>query len=251
MAARTDNVDDPVLARALLLMRRGQAFWARELRQVEDEGFDAPSLLPGWTRRMVVAHVGFNARALARLVRWARTGIETPMYESEAQRAREIEFGASLPAEALRHLSVHAAVHLNVELRDLPSEAWSRTVRTAQGREVPVSEVVWMRTREVWLHAIDLAHGARFDDLPPRLLQLLLEDIPAVWARRRAAGDPVIRLAPDDARLAAPARGAAAASDTDAVVRGSAAALVAWGTGRGAAGVREASGRLLQPPRWL
>jgi maleylpyruvate isomerase len=153
LPARTDNVTDPALAASLLLMRRGQAYWARALAELPDGDFGAPSLLPGWTRRHLVAHVGFNARAVARLVEWARTGVENPMYISDTQRAEEIEFGATLPVEALRHLAAHAAVHLDVEWRDLPASAWSREVRTAQGRLVPVSETVWIRTREVWIHA--------------------------------------------------------------------------------------------------
>ena len=43
---------------------------------------------PGWSRRHVVAHVGYNARALTRLVEWAKTGIETPMYASADQSGR-------------------------------------------------------------------------------------------------------------------------------------------------------------------
>lgn len=57
---------------------------------------------------------------------------------------------------ALRNLTDHAAVHLNVEWRDLPDEKWSNLVKTAQGRTVPASETAWMRTREVWLHAVTL-----------------------------------------------------------------------------------------------
>src|SRR3954471_5387163 len=156
MAARTDSVPDQQLAGALLLARRGQAYFSRKLNELRDDEFDAPSLLPGWTRRHLVAHVGYNARANARLVEWAATGVETPMYYSPTQREDEIEFGATLPIEALRNLSAHAAVHLNVEWRDLTEEAWSHEVRTAQGRLVPVRETVWMRTREVWIHAVDL-----------------------------------------------------------------------------------------------
>ncbi|HYJ48344.1 MAG TPA: maleylpyruvate isomerase N-terminal domain-containing protein, partial [Microbacterium sp.] len=137
MPGRTDLVTDERIAASLLLMRRGQAYWARKLNELRDDEFDAPSLLPGWSRRHLVAHVGFNARAVARLVEWARTGVETPMYDSDTQREEEIDFGATLPVEALRNLAAHAAVHLNVEWRDLPADAWSAEVRTAQGRLVP------------------------------------------------------------------------------------------------------------------
>jgi len=248
MPGRTDNVTDPALADALLLMRRGQAYWARKLNELPDAGFDEPSLLPGWTRRHLVAHVGFNARAVARLVEWARTGVETPMYESVTQRAEEIAFGSTLPVEALRNLAAHAAVHLNVEWRDLPADAWGNEVRTAQGRLVPVSETVWIRTREVWIHAVDLDNGGSVDDFPPPLIDALLEDLVRVWRRKRKDDDPDIVLEPLDrtAHLSITGKG------DGLVVRGRAVDLVGWGIGRSGRGVLTADGAV--PPRapeWL
>src|SRR4029077_20917204 len=53
-----------------------------------DTGVREPSLLPGWTRGHVLTHIARNADGLGNLLRWARTGITTPMYASrEARRA--------------------------------------------------------------------------------------------------------------------------------------------------------------------
>jgi uncharacterized protein (TIGR03083 family) len=41
-----------------------------------------PSLLPGWSRGHVLTHIARNADGLGNLLRWARTGAETPMYAS-------------------------------------------------------------------------------------------------------------------------------------------------------------------------
>jgi maleylpyruvate isomerase len=79
MAARHDQTKDPALLDALLQARRGTAFFARKLNELPDAELDGATLLPGWTRRHVVAHVGYNARAIARLIEWAATGVETPM----------------------------------------------------------------------------------------------------------------------------------------------------------------------------
>ena len=68
MAARTDQATDPGLQEELLQARRGTAFFARKLNELTDAELDGDSLLPGWTRRHVTAHVGYNARAIARLV---------------------------------------------------------------------------------------------------------------------------------------------------------------------------------------
>jgi maleylpyruvate isomerase len=99
-------------------------------------------------------------------------------------------------------------------------------VRTAQGRLVPASEVVWLRTREVWVHGVDL--GGRFEDLPGELVDALLTDVTALWARR--GEEPAMVLRPTDRRTAWP-------SGVDGLpeVRGTAAELAAWVTGRGPA----------------
>lgn len=249
MPARIDTVADPALAAGLLLARRGTAFFSRKLAELSDGDFDAPSMLPGWSRRMVVAHVGYNARALTRLVEWAATGVETPMYASAAQRLAEIEYGATLTPIALRHLHHHAAVSLSVEWRDLPADRWSAQVRTAQGRVVPVSETIWLRTREVWLHAVDLDNGAAVDDFPADLVDALLSDVEAVWARR---GVDTLTLVPTD-RLTVDIHREPGLARRD--VRGTAADLVRWATGRSSRTPTLAraadSGSWGTPPMWI
>lgn len=245
MPARLDQVDDPRLAASLLTARRGTAYFARKLAELGDEEFDAPSLVPGWTRRHVIAHVGYNARALTRLLEWAATGIETPMYAGADQRLREVENGASLQPIALRHLVAHSNVHLNVEWRDLSPAAWQARVRTAQGRVVPAGETAWMRSREVWIHAVDLNNGGRFADFPPDLLDGLLTDITGAW-RRRGTGLQ-LRLAPTDRD----GNFDVGAEPTEHI-NGSAADLTRWATGRGANGVEvTGAGTVPSPPRWL
>ena len=132
MVARHDLTTDPGLQDALLQARRGTAFFARKLNELTDAQLDGDSLLPGWSRRHLAAHIGYNARAIARLIEWAATGVETPMYSSPTARNQEIDFGATLSPIALRNLVDHAAIHLNVEWRDLPDEKWSNEVVTAQ-----------------------------------------------------------------------------------------------------------------------
>jgi maleylpyruvate isomerase len=263
MPARTDRATDPDVRAGLLLARRGQAYFSRKLNELRNDQLDAPSLVEGWTRRHVVAHVGLNARALTRLTEWAATGTETPMYASPTERDAEIELAATLPARALRNLCAHAAVHLDVEWRDLPQEAWQARVRTALGREVPASETVWMRTREVWVHAVDLDNGGSFADFPPELVDALLADVVGAWRRRPWPDSlPPLVLEPTDQGHAVPvaepgttaggaAQGGPASSGT-VILRGTAAGLTRWATGRGAAGVVAAGGGAVPaPPRWL
>lgn len=233
MVARHDQTTDPVLLQSLLQARRGTAFFARKLNELADAELDGKSLLPGWTRRHIVAHVGYNARALARLIEWAATGIETPMYPSPQARNREIDFGATLPPIALRHLFDHSAIHLNVEWRDLPAEAWHHKVKTAQGRVVPAEETVWMRTREVWLHAVDLDNGASFKDIPGPVLERLLSDVTGTWKARGTNAGLQIEVTDQPQTLSFGDDSA----ETATSIRGVLPDVAAWATGRGAAGI--------------
>ncbi|WP_327187091.1 maleylpyruvate isomerase family mycothiol-dependent enzyme [Streptomyces sp. NBC_01334] len=163
---------------------KGTAAFEAAVHRLTDPGFTRPSYLPGWSRAHVVAHVARNADALVNLLIWARTGVETPMYASGDQRAREIEEGARQPAEKLRAELLAADGRLAEELAALPDECWAATVRTARGREVPVSQVPWMRVREVWVHAVDLNIDTSFDDVPHEVCAGLVDDVAASFPGR-------------------------------------------------------------------
>lgn len=239
--ARYDAAAAP--ATELAWARTGTAYFARKLNELTDAELTEPSLLPGWSRASLVAHVGYNARALTRLCEWAATGVETPMYASPEQRLAEIVNGSTLPARALRNLFLHSEVHLNVEWRDLTDEAWDNEVRTAQGRTVAVRETAWMRTREVWIHAVDLDNDGSFLDFPAAVLDRLISDVVGMWRTRGESLD--LTLAPVD-RADVVALGAGGV-----VVSGKSADLARWLTGRGARRLEAEGGALPELPRWL
>ena len=232
------------LSERLLIARRGTAYFAQRLAELSDNDFGGDTLLPGWSRRHVVAHVGYNAAALCRLMDWAVTGVETPMYESVEQRGREISEGATLDPAALRNLFDHTVARLDEKWRHHPASAWSAQVRTAQGRLVPASETAWMRTREVWIHAVDLANGGRFADFPAVVLNSLLADIVGMW-RQKYLGDGLV-LAIDGC----PPIAVQEDSPTSTTVSGTLAGIARWAAGRGTIGA-DIEGDLDVPPRWL
>jgi maleylpyruvate isomerase len=255
MAGRTDQTTDPALLQSLLQARRGTAFFARKLNELPDAELDGGTLLPGWTRRHIVAHVGYNARAIARLIEWAATGVETPMYSSPEARDHEIEFGATLSPIALRHLFDHSAVHLNVEWRDLPADAWHHKVKTAQGRTVPAEETVWMRIREVWIHAVDLDNGATFTDIPAPVLERLLTDITGAWHTRGTGTGLLVKV-----RGTGLSFGDTIATDPT-IITGPLPAVVQWAAGRGTTGITatgpgttkssQEQNQVPAPPKWI
>jgi maleylpyruvate isomerase len=156
-----------------------------DVAALPDAALDAATALPGWSRRYLLSHVAANAGALRNLVHWARTGEERRMYASTEQRDADIAAGAALPAAELRAWIASSALALAADLSALPAGAWDAKVITAQGLTRSASEIPWMRDREVYIHAVDLAAGTTFGDLPEEFLSALLDD---VTARRSAKG---------------------------------------------------------------
>ena len=165
-------------------MREGEAFFLAQLVALDDDAFTEPCGLPGWTRAHVAAHVARNADALGNLLTWARTGVETPMYVSPEQRAKDTEAGAALPPAELRADVEAASARLVDAVDALPDEAWDAPVRTARGRAITAADVPWIRTRESWVHAVDLGPDTSFAALPPSLLVDLVDDVASLLVDR-------------------------------------------------------------------
>ncbi|NNG39107.1 maleylpyruvate isomerase family mycothiol-dependent enzyme [Flexivirga sp. ID2601S] len=239
---------EPV-ATTLPWARTGQQLFERAVDGLSDADFAAPSRLPGWTNAHVVAHVAANADALGNLASWALTGVETPMYSSPGQRNADIERLAQESPTALRSLTIERGAVLLGRLRELPDADWQAPVRTAQGREVPASEVPWMRCREVFIHAVDLAPEDEFSSLPTDFLASLIADIAAQRTAKAPDGASRVALSVDDgAVVTAPV----AEGQTAAEVSGGVAAVAAYLAGRGTSGLRVAGDAALpQLGPWL
>ncbi|MHA6511225.1 maleylpyruvate isomerase family mycothiol-dependent enzyme [Tessaracoccus sp. Z1128] len=178
------------LADALRWVEEGTAIVHREVESIgsEPDAWERSSGLPGWSRAYLLSHLTNNAHALRNLARWARTGVETPMYASPEQRTADIVAGAAKHPAALVSDFKAAADALAADWAELAVEQWAAPVRTAQGRTVPASEAPWLRAREVMVHAVDLSAGVTFGDLPEDFCLALIDDITA--KRSTAEGEP-------------------------------------------------------------
>ena len=167
------------MARSLQDARRwvgeGTRLFGDSLAQLDD--LSVATALPGWSRAHLVAHVAANAEAVGNLVHWASTGERTPMYSSPEQRAADIESGSRRGRDDLVGWFGASAGRLEQAMDALTDKQWQARVVTAQGREVPASEIPWMRSRELMVHAVDLGAGVGFDDLPSDFLEALVEDV--------------------------------------------------------------------------
>jgi maleylpyruvate isomerase len=107
-----------------------------------------------------------------------------------------------------------------------------------------------MRTREVWLHAVDLGVGERIAEIPEAVLERLLGDIVGMWQKRDELDGLVLMATRRDGSVAA------VGADADARMHasGSLPALVAWASGRNGAEQPSGltwAGEARVAPRWI
>ncbi len=213
-------------------------------RGLDGAALAAPSLLPGWSRGHVLAHLARNADAGTNLLTWARTGVETPAYSSTEQRSADIEAGAGRPiSEHLADLE-SAAARLAGAVAEMAPEAWAASVRWPNGRTGPAATVVWNRLRELEMQHVDLDAGYAPADWSDTFSLRLLHELCAGMAA------PVLRMRVTDLgrdlAIGAPAAEAPCVS-------GPARALAGWLTGRGTGESLSMtpSGPLPAVPAWL
>lgn len=244
----SESTVDPSITDSLAVARAGHTYFGELLSTLDDAAFAEPSLLPGWSRAHVIAHMAYNARGLTRLMEWALTGVETPMYRSMEERDRELEAGAALPPAELRELWSTGVTMLDDAWRRADDETWHAEVRTARGVPIEALATIWMRTREIWVHAIDLNAGGTFADLPPQVARRVLEEVTSGWHEHGADAGLRVRIEGDP--TGAVEYGDLAAADAT-VISGPLAAVTAWATGRSLDGVTSSTGIVEPAPRWM
>ena len=126
-------------------VREAHAAIARAAGDLSDEQLAEPSLLPGWTRAHVLAHIARNADGLRNLVTWAETGVETPMYTSFETRDADIEASAAQAPDELRADVVAADEALLAALDALSDDASTVTVKALLGDPFPARDLPWVR----------------------------------------------------------------------------------------------------------
>jgi maleylpyruvate isomerase len=216
----------------------GELTVAKAVDRLTDDDLSADSALPDWSRAHVVAHLARNADALVNLLTWARTGVETPMYPSRADRDAGIEATAALPPADLRSDYAAAADRFAQALEAMPAEAWTAQVRSGQGKTIPVTDVPWMRAKEVWVHGTDLHAGLGFADLPADFCTALVDDVLRLFdSRDQTLGVTVVATDVDRTWGSGSTR-----------VEGPVAAVAAWLTRSDDSAL---TGEVPPPPTWL
>ena len=166
------------------LRKRKQEATARLLGDtigISDDDWNRPSLLPGWSRAHVAAHLSANAEALARLVENASDG-PAELYPDEDDRLAGIENGSSLTGLELQICLDTTAGRLARALDAV--EDWTIPVQL-NGRPLTLAQVPMMRLSEVVVHHLDLDGDFSVGWLEPAparwLLQWALEWNGGLW----------------------------------------------------------------------
>jgi len=135
-------------------------------RVIAESDLRAPSLLPGWTRAHVLAHLARGADAMRYLLVGARTGQDRPAYHSAQARAADIEYGAGLRARELMADLADSAMAFRTVYKQLPDDAWQFPVRVLDSQRFPAGQLLTRRLVEVELHHCDLGAGYGPADWP-------------------------------------------------------------------------------------
>jgi maleylpyruvate isomerase len=130
-----------------------------EARLLSETDLRAPSLLPGWSRAHVLAHLARGADATRSLLAGARAGQHRPAYASHAERDAAIHQAAAARAEDLIDDLAASAIALRTVTRQLPGPAWRYEVQGLGGDRFPAAELLTRRLAEIELHHCDLGIG--------------------------------------------------------------------------------------------
>lgn len=152
---------------------------SRTLDGLDETALRGRSLLPGWTRGHVLAHVALNAHSLVNLFDWARTGVETPQYPSWEKRDADIEEHAGRSPDEHRTALEDAAEAFRAAALSVPADRWDRPVSGIGGDPTPAASFLFGRLREVEIHHVDLDAGYGPGDWDEAFVRAVLEQVPA------------------------------------------------------------------------
>ncbi|MBD8869362.1 maleylpyruvate isomerase family mycothiol-dependent enzyme [Nocardioides donggukensis] len=194
--------------------------YLRTLDGLTSESLAEPSLLPGWSRAHVVAHLARHALGFTRALDGARRSAPVPVYDSPEAREAGIEETAALPADDLREFSLDACGRWRDAAEHAPDPDAVLELFPG-GRRLTAAASVGMRLFEVEIHHADLGCDYGPGDWPDAFLDRAFNTV----VDDRQDGPSMMLRTPDGDVLIGSGYGPA--------VTGSRADLTWWLLGRG------------------
>lgn len=213
----------------------------RTVDALDADALALPSVLPGWSRAQVVAHLTLNAEALTGVLEGVRAGTTTPMYASQQRRDADIDALAATGFTELRERFLGSFQPFEQAVVAMPGSAWEGTFpRVPGGPEFARADIGDMRHREIEVHHADLDAGYSPDDWPAAFAETLLRRL----AAHRAAEGHAFTLEATDLGLALPL------GSDDLTLTGPVGRLAWWLAGRSGEGLVATGGDLPELGPW-
>jgi maleylpyruvate isomerase len=176
-----ESIPHPDLAGALDALHQSEQQLLRTVDSLSTDSWSEPSVLPGWSRAHVAAHLALNAEGLAGAVNGLAHEVEVPVYESSEKRDADIEELSRAEPPEIRERLFGAGQALRDALATLDERQWQASIlRVPDGPRWSVLLVPATRRREVEIHHADLDAGYSQRDWPAdfalELLGLATED---------------------------------------------------------------------------
>jgi maleylpyruvate isomerase len=227
--------------RLVELLDSGTRRLVRSVDAMPDDQWQQPSLLPGWSRAHVVAHLTLNAEGLAGALEGVHEGRQVPMYRSSEARDADIAGLARSSTSELRDRFLASTTVIGEWVEELADNLADTVIeRTPGGRRFPAGVVGDMRVREVEIHHADLALDYTAADWPTDFVVRLLDH----WSGDGHDGPPFAAHAVDLDRTWQFSTGGP-------TVSGPGSALAWWVTGRGTGdGLTSDDGRVPRMEPW-
>jgi maleylpyruvate isomerase len=173
-----DSSDGSAHDQVLHLLGSATRRLVRTVDAMADFQFTEPSLLPGWTRGHVVAHLVLNAEGLAGALEGVREERPVPMYASQEARESDIEKLSGADPAVLRDRLLASTSVIQEGVEELPEELYGARIERTPGsdRTFTAGRVAEMRLREVEIHHADLDLAYTWAEWPSDFTVLLLEN---------------------------------------------------------------------------
>jgi phosphoribosylglycinamide formyltransferase 1 len=147
------------------------------------------SLLPGWTRAHVLAHLAANSDSHLRRSQAAVNGQDIDQYSGGAAgRAQEIETRATRDDETLIEEVMLSGGTLVDCWQGLDPTVWSAKTKQLNGPDLTLSDLPRRRWQEIEVHLVDLGIGATYRDWSDDFVALFLPRLRSSVERRLPPG---------------------------------------------------------------
>lgn len=232
----------PQLDETLLATTR----YLQALTVLDEQSVRRPSVLPGWSRAHVVAHLSRNADAFCRLLEQAAEGVPATMYDTDPDRDAAIEQTvATHDLAALAQDAIASSARLTSALWDCRADPATPCARVPGDERVFELHTLGPRRRaEVEIHHADLDLGYAASEWPADFSRQLVRQRQDELAAHPDGSPSMVLSATDVAGLWKLGVG------PGPEIRGTAGDLAWWLVGRGGPRLTSSSGVLPALGRW-